>query len=357
VPRAKKPANSLSPELKAQFAESLSAIGAPWPAAVGVSGGSDSLALMGLLADWAQAQGLPPPLVFCVDHGLRAEAKVEAKKVVAWAKAIGLKAYVLSGEGKAPANGVEAYARQLRYRLMGEAAKKKKLKAIYVAHTEDDQAETFLLRLARGSGVDGLSGMRTIAPYPDPDFAGLVLARPLLSFSRAVLRNHLKALGQDFIDDPMNADPRFARVRIRQAWPELAALGLTPTRLSQACSHLSRARGALEVTAAAVMSRACQPHKDGILLDPDALREAPKELALRTLAHVLMLVSANPYRPRFERLASLFAALSQNNLGGGRTLHGCHLSPAPKRLQIFGKSTLLVQREKKDTATPRPTNS
>jgi len=289
---------------------------------------------------------LPPPLVLCVDHGLRPESKEEAKKVLSWARAAGLDAHILSHKGVAPVSDIEAAARSIRYRLLGDFARKKHLKAIYVAHTEDDQAETFLLRLARGSGVDGLSGMRALAPFPEPDFAELRLARPLLTFSRAVLREHLAAAGQSWIDDPMNADPRFARVRMRQAMPGLAALGLTPARLVEVCAHLGRARAALELAAEAVVARACRSQEGGVLLDPVALKEAPPELALRALAGVLMLVSGNPYRPRFERLQALFSALVEDALGGGRTLHGCRIAPAPRRKQAFGSTTLLVEREK-----------
>lgn len=335
----------------------MSACGAPWPAAIGVSGGSDSLSLMLLLADWAKAQGLPPPLVLCVDHGLRPEAKAEAKKVMAWARAAGLRGAILRDETALPSSeNLEAAARALRYRLMGDVLRKKRLAALYVAHTEDDQAETFLLRLGRGSGVDGLSGMRTVAPFPDPNFAGLTLARPLLSFSRTVLREYLAGEKQPWIDDPMNADPRFARVRIRRAWPELAALGLTPGRLVEACGHLARARAALEVAAEAVVARACRPHADGVLIDPVALSQAPPELALRSLAGVLMLVSGNPYRPRFDRLQSLFTAVATGSLGGGRTLHGCRIAPAPKQARLFGSVTLLIQQEKRRGAPHSPSS-
>jgi tRNA(Ile)-lysidine synthase len=197
--------------------------------------------------------------------------------------------------------------------------------------------------------------MRERAPFPDPNFPELVLVRPLLSFSRAVLREYLADLSHPWIDDPMNADPRFARVRIRQAWPELAALGLTPSRLVEACGHLARARSALEIAAEAVVARACRPHADGVIVDPLALSQAPAELALRSLAGILMLVSANPYRPRFDRLQSLFAALDEGRLKGGRTLHGCRIGPAPKAARLFGPVTLLIQREKAPQAARTPT--
>ncbi len=321
--------------------------GAPWPAAVGVSGGSDSLALMLLLRDWAKASRRPPPVVLCVDHGLRPEAKAEARKVVRWAKQAGLKAHVLAEAGnKPPRSDIEAAARSLRYRLMGAFAKKNGLAAVYVAHTHDDQAETFLMRLARGSGVDGLAAMQSLAPYPDRDFSGLALVRPLLGLTRRALRDYLEAAGHPWLDDPMNADPRFHRVRIRNAWPQMAALGLTPERMVEAATHLGRARAALEIVSEAVLVRACRPHRSGILVDSAALTGAPPELALRALASILMLVSQNPYRPRFERLSALLAALTEGSAGGGRTLHGCRIGRAPKAAQVFGVGTFLVEPEK-----------
>jgi tRNA(Ile)-lysidine synthase len=324
----------------------MTACGAPWPAAVAVSGGSDSLALMHLLRDWAKAQALPLPVVVTVDHGLRQGAAADAKQVVRWAKKVGLKAEVLASRETPPVADIEAAARRLRYRLIGAYARKKKLAAVYVAHTRDDQAETILIRLARGSGVDGLAGMRARAPFPDPEFSDLVVVRPMLGLARGDLREMLIARRQTWVEDPMNADARFARVRIRLAWPQLAPLGLTPERLAATADHLVRAREALDVATQAVLARACQPCPRGIALDPLALAGAPPELGLRALAQVLMAVSGNPYRPRFERLSSLFTAITQDSLGGGRTLHGCRIGPTPKSLRLFGPATLLVEPEK-----------
>lgn len=340
------PSSAAASGLDGLFAAAMQKAGAPWPAAIGVSGGSDSLALMLLAAAWAKSQGLDAPVVFCVDHGLRREAKIEARQVKAWAKAAGLKTHILSEKDPLPAADVEAEARKLRYRLMGSKARQLGLAAIYVAHTEDDQAETFLLRLARGSGVDGLSGMGLIASYPAPDYPQLRLVRPLLTATRQCLRRYLNDLGHGWIDDPMNGDDRFARVRVRQALPALAALGLTPKRLAETSAHLRRARQALEAASGAVAARACLPHPHGILVDKNALQSAPSELALRVLAGVLMQVSENPYRPRFERLTALFSAISSDRLGAGRTLHGCQIAPAPRPFRPFGAATLLVRREK-----------
>jgi tRNA(Ile)-lysidine synthase len=300
---------------------------------------------MFLLRDWAQKARLAPPIVVCVDHKLRPDSASDARRVRRWAKAAGLQVKILARDGDAPRADIESAARDARYALIGAWASVKGLRAIYVGHTRDDQAETFLLRLARGSGVDGLSGMSAVAPYPLPGFPDLMLVRPMLEIERECLRSHLTALGQDWVDDPMNADPRFARVKIRNAWPLFEAAGLSKARIAGAANHLARARAALDLASAAILARACRFDGADALIDPAALTAAPRELGLRALARVLMDVSQNAYRPRFERLERLFDCISNGTLGAGRTLHGCRVSPAPVFLATFGRGTLLVRRE------------
>src|SRR5689334_5885658 len=142
--------------------DALVAMGAPWPGAIAVSGGGDSVALMHLLAAWARRRKRQAPAIVTVDHGLRAGSAGDARKVARWAKAAGLKPHALRWEGPHPNSDVEAQARQARYRLMGEWTRAHDITALYIAHTLDDQAETFLLRLIRGSGLDGLAAMRTV---------------------------------------------------------------------------------------------------------------------------------------------------------------------------------------------------
>jgi len=316
---------------------------APWPGAAAVSGGGDSLALMLLLADWAKAGDRPPPNVLIVDHGLREGSTGDARKTAQWARAAGLHPHVLSWRGKKPDADVEAVAREARYRLMGAWCEKQGVRALFVAHTLEDQAETFLLRLARGSGLDGLSAMRALAPWPG--HGDLALVRPLLDFTRGELREFLQARRQPWLDDPMNEDPRFARVKLRRAAPELAALGLSPQRLSAAARHLARARTALEAATDAWLTRSCRFEGGRAVVDGKALAELPAEIGLRALAHVLGRVSGQAYRPRFERLERLYAAIGSGEFRAARTLHGCRIGPAARRDALFGPGTLTILRE------------
>jgi tRNA(Ile)-lysidine synthase len=316
---------------------------AQWPGAVALSGGGDSVALMLLLADWAKRGKRGAPAALIVDHGLREGSSRDARTAARWAREAGLKAQVLSWNGAKPGADIEAAARAARYRLMGEWCRAHGTGFLYVAHTLEDQAETFLLRLARGSGLDGLSAMRGVAPYPA---AGLdvKLVRPLLGFGREELRGFLRARGQAWLDDPMNADPRFARVKLRRAAAELSELGLTPARLAGAAAHLARARAALEAAMKGWLATSCRFDGPRARLDAASLAALPDEIGLRALAHVLGAVSGQAYRPRFERLERLFAAIRAGRPKA--TLHGCRIAPSPKRDAIFGPGTLTIVRER-----------
>jgi tRNA(Ile)-lysidine synthase len=322
------------------------AAGGAWPGAVAVSGGGDSVALMHLLARWAKKAKATPPTILIVDHGLRTESKKEAAATARRARALGLSATVLRWErGGRAKGGLEAAAREARYRLMGGAMRRKKLTTLHLGHSQDDQAETFLLRLARGSGLDGLSAMRPLAPFPHPDFPELSLARPLLDFSRAELRGFLSASGEAWLEDPMNDDPRFDRVRMRKAAPALAEAGLSPGRIALAARHIASGRDLLAGLAMALQERVSRAVKGGILVDQDALGGAPRELGLRVLAALLQAISGAPYRPRFESLERLFDRLAGTSLGGGATLGGCRIGPAPAKERLFGAQTLKITRE------------
>lgn len=323
----------------------MAALAPPWPGIVALSGGSDSLALMLLLKAWALAGDRPLPSVAVVDHGLRPESAQEARQAAKLARAHGLKAAVLTREGAAPAADIEAFAREARYRLLGAQAQRLRQAAVYVAHTEDDQAETFLLRLARGSGVDGLGAMKPMAPFPVPGCDGLVLVRPLLAFSRRELRDYLAAHGQSWIDDPMNEDSRFARVRVREAWPFLETLGLGRSRLAATAARLARARAALEAAADDLATRCLRRHGDDVLLDADCLAAAPEEIGLRVLADTLMMLSGRTYRPRLERLERLYRAICGGALGGGCTLHDCRIATAPRKIATGGGRLVRLRRE------------
>ena len=324
--------------------------------AVAVSGGGDSVALMHLACAYARREAVVPPIVLTVDHGLRRTSAKDAKTVTGWAKRLGLKARVLTWRGKKPSTGIEAAAREARYRLMGAYLRKQRIATLFVGHNQDDQAETFLMRLARGSGLDGLAGMQPRAAWPVDGFAELVLARPLLGFGREDLRAYLRAKDQPWLEDPMNQDSAFDRIKVRQAQAALEGAGLTPARIAAAAAHLARARESLEVMTAAVLARAVrQQGKNGVVLDAAALAAAPREVGLRALASVLMTVGGATYRPRFDSLERLFERIAVGDLRGGATLHGCQIRPIGNKAGEFGPFVLAVIPEspRKTVSSPK----
>lgn len=304
---------------------------------------------MHLAADWLRAHNVPlaHARVLTVDHALRPGSAREAAATAAWAKSLGFTAHTLTWRGAKPRSNIEDAARTARYRLIGEWCRTNNIATILLAHTRDDQAETFLLRLGRGSGVDGLSAMRARAPYPLPGYDQIALVRPLLGIGRDELRADLAARNALWLEDPMNADDRFARVRIRALMPALEAAGIATPRIAQAAAHLARAREALDTATEQFLARHARFGPSGeALLDRSALSAEPREIGLRALSAILLRVSGQPYRPRFERLERLYDALGHSP--ATRTLSGCRIGPAPKETRAFGTATLEIRRE-----TPR----
>jgi tRNA(Ile)-lysidine synthase len=206
-------------------------------------------------------------------------------------------------------------ARRARQRLIAGWAAGQGIGAVATGHTLDDQAETVLMRLARGSGVDGLSAMA-----PARRLAGVLWLRPLLAVRRTALRGLLAARGIVWAEDPTNADGRFARVRARAALAALAPLGITAEGLAATAARMGRARRALGLGAAELADRALRIEGGDIVMDAAALAAAPAELRDRLLAQALVWVAGAPYRPRQADLDRLGAALLA---GRGGTLAGC----------------------------------
>ncbi|MAG22807.1 MAG: tRNA lysidine(34) synthetase TilS, partial [Rhodospirillaceae bacterium] len=175
--------------------------------AVAVSGGCDSMALALLAHDWAQGRG-GQTVALSVDHRLRWESGAEARQAGRWLKARGLTHHILSWTGDKPRHGVQAAAREARYRLLFDWCRRHGVLHLLLAHHQEDQAETFLLRLGRGSGVDGLAGMAPLSEVPT-----MRLLRPLLDVPKARLVATLQSRGQEWVEDPSNRDLAYARVR------------------------------------------------------------------------------------------------------------------------------------------------
>ncbi len=208
-----------------------------------VSGGPDSMALMWLAARWRRALTKGPRLVaVTVDHGLRKEAAREARDVKHLAASLDIEHRTLRWQDEKPKTGLPKAARDARYRLLVRAASSHGASHIFTAHTRDDQAETVIMRLSRGSGIAGLAAMAR-----QSERESVILARPLLDLPKSRLVATLKKAGVAFVDDPTNHDPRFTRPRLRALMPALAAEGADARGLARLAARLARANIALEI--------------------------------------------------------------------------------------------------------------
>ena len=212
-----------------------------------VSGGPDSTALMVLAAQWRDARKKKPKMIaVTVDHGLRKEARREALGVAKLARKLKIAHRILRWTGKKPATGLQEASRQARYRLLADAARQAGATHVVTAHTLDDQAETVLIRMSRGSGLTGLGAMARLTRLPGNGEGDIKLARPLLDIPKSRLIATLKAKKIPYADDPSNQDPRFTRVRMRDLLPQLAREGLDARRLALLARRLKRADAAIE---------------------------------------------------------------------------------------------------------------
>ncbi|MEM7399518.1 MAG: tRNA lysidine(34) synthetase TilS [Pseudomonadota bacterium] len=298
--------------------------------ALAVSGGPDSLALLHLSADFARRHGLPLPVALTVDHALRPNARAEAETVARVAHGMEVPHSILTWRHGHVDAAVQARARVARYDLMAAYCTAHDIPALVTAHHLDDQAETFLMRLMRGSGLDGL------AAIPEKGcWAGVTLLRPLLEIPKGRLMATAEAAGLPFIADPSNEDPRFERVRLRGAMAALSEMGFEVNAIARSARRLRRARAALEAAADAFLDAHADRSPAGYAsIDLRALLSAPEEVALRVLARVIGAVGGLSEPVRLAKLESLLAGL-QAAPDKAQTLGRCQIVPASDRLAVY----------------------
>jgi len=313
---------------------SLKAIG------LAVSGGADSLALMVLAHRWLADLDNPPAVfVYTVDHGLRPEAAEEAAMVLREAEKLGLPARALVWTGAKPATGVQEAARLARYRLLGEAMAQDGAEILLTAHHLNDQAETVLMRLAHGSGLDGLSGMARFSLVEN-----VPIFRPFLDVDPKVLRGVVEAEGLVPAEDPSNADPHYERVRWRRALPGLARLGLDAEVIARFAERAAQAEEALAVTADISFAEIVRLDGFGAAeIDADQFASVPKAIADRILGRVLRVVGGQQKPRALSVVERLREALIAGDVSKTRTVLGCVVRNAGGIISVArepGRTTL-----------------
>lgn len=299
---------------------------------VAVSGGPDSIALLLMAAGWAKRRGAALSAA-TVDHGLRPESAAEAEGVADLCARLGVPHVTLVWEGKKPATRLQERAREARYRLLAAHAGAVGARAVATAHHADDQAETVLFRLLRGSGVAGLAGMEMASVR-----GGITLVRPLLQVPKVDLVAYLRAHKVAYVEDPSNDDPRFARTRLRSLMRRLADEGLDAAGMARFARRAAEAGAALDWAADAVESQFGRNDP----LEAGALFAAPAALVQRVLARRIAAAGADSgSRIGLEKIEALAAALAAAH--AERCPFGANLGGALVRLSAKGTLSVVPE--------------
>ena len=292
---------------------------------VAVSGGSDSVALLRVLAAGAREAGVVIEAA-TIDHGLRVEAAAEAEFVKSLCERLDIHHETLRWEGWDGQGNLQAAAREARYRLLADWARRRGIDIVALGHTRDDQAETFLMQLARGAGLKGLTAIGR-----DLHHGEITFIRPALSYSREVLRDILRRLGQDWCDDPSNDDLRFDRVKARRALVALGDLGIDSRTIQRVTGHLLSADTAINGYMREKIETSVYAQSGDVVIDRAAFQLAGSEVLLRVLAEATLWVGGGDYPPRGQALRRLLGGIV---LAQVRTLNGCLVTSGPDTIRV-----------------------
>lgn len=298
----------------------------PKKMAVAVSGGGDSIALLALTAIFAKKYGIEVHAI-SIDHGLRKGTDQEIKLVTQLCVQIGCQHHVEHWSGWDGGGNLQDRARTARYKLIADWAAGKGISVVVLGHTADDQAETLMMRLSRGAGVDGLSAMS-----PRREQSGITWVRPLLGVQRRDLRHFLEAKQLTWAEDPSNENRDFERIRMRDALKLLEPLGFHANNLIAVADQMSKARAALNWQTFLAAKEIAEVSHGAISISMAAYHALPVEISRRLLVHALSWLSNSDYPPRRGAIEQARLSIGK---GTAHTLHGCHLLCDGDQLWMF----------------------
>ena len=295
--------------------------------ALAVSGGRDSMALMYLVYRWKAHLALNIEIeVLTVNHNLRKAAEDECGFVQKIAKNYGFKHKVLIWEHEHVETSIQEKARKARYQLMLDYVREENIDTILTAHTSDDNIETFIMRLAKGSGLNGLKSINEIR-HEDR----IQIQRPLLSLSRSLTTEILRSTGNEWVDDPTNDDERFERVKIRNNISLLSSFNISSDNLTKTIQRLARAHESISFFTNLVSEELVELSELGHAnVNFDKLRYYPKEIILRVFAKAL--TDVNGGNVSLSSLEAVFAELIKTERS--KTLNGCQIIPQKNKYVI-----------------------
>lgn len=332
------PARALSRAAFERLMQAVEADVPEGPLGIAVSGGPDSMALLVLLQEWANARSRDV-LAFTVDHGLRTTSAFEARRVADWCRIWGIPHTTLHWEKESvPQSALHALARKARYNLLFTAAKKQGCRSLFFAQHRQDQAETVLMRLARGTGIDGAAGMPLVSMRE-----GITLLRPLLPATKEMLIATCEARNVPFVRDPSNELTRFKRGELRAKEEALAKAGLGTERIYNFACAAAATRAQLEAEANQWLTQHAAITPFGILrIKQAAFFACAHDMQTRILTRALLCLSGEEYPPRSESLENILAQLAAS-LFAVATLSGCRIENRQEHITFMREEKACAQ--------------
>jgi tRNA(Ile)-lysidine synthase len=313
-----------------EFEQSMGNVG--FPVAVAVSGGADSLALLLLAHELAQKKG-SHVIALTVDHGLRSESKEEAIRVGKWAKEKGIQHVTLEWDGDKPSTRLQEKARKARYALLTQWCQQHQISTLLLGHHQQDQEETFWLRLSSGSGLEGLAGMKRRVVRD-----GILILRPLLDFPKERLKQTLLEQNQEWIEDPSNQNSGFFRGRLRQV---LSEEGLSPIRLSQIMKKFQMDADFIQNSLTEAISNGIQTHESGYLtVKKESFNILHPAIAKRLISFLMQWFSNADYSPRATQVTGVMDKIKR---GSSFTAGGIYWSFSRKGIFLFRERRAVQQ--------------
>tara|TARA_A100000164_G_scaffold126755_1_gene112478 strand:+ start:1141 stop:2139 length:999 start_codon:yes stop_codon:yes gene_type:complete len=283
---------------------------------VGVSGGPDSLALTTITNELAKKNKYK--IFFAmVDHGLRKNSAKEATQVKKLLKKQKINLIILKNRLKI-INNIQKKAREIRYKLLENFCKKKGAKSLIVAHHQDDQVETFLIRLSRGSGVEGLSSMQEMTILNN----GTRLIRPFLDFKKIDLTNIAKRKFGKIFKDPSNKNKRFLRTNIRELKKNLVKNGLKIEKIMRSIKNIASTKQAIDFYVSESIKKVVSFERKITVINFKKFKSQPREIKFRIINSVVKKRSNSYYPPRSKKVFNLIEGFQTNRIKKC-TLGGC----------------------------------
>lgn len=310
--------------------------------AIGVSGGADSLALALWAAENAENCGVRI-VALTVDHKLRPESGREAAYVAEIMKKNNIEHHILCWGGKKPSTGIEEAAREARYNLLRDWCKKNGIKSVMVAHHQLDQAETFFMRLQRGSGLDGLCGMSSVSNYGD-----LQILRPFLDKNPNELKKYLSEKNIKWVEDPSNQNEDFLRVKIRKFMPVIQEkLGIDIAKITKTMEILSRSKAYIDIQTQKFWRNHCKVIADSaVVVSLRTIESIHEEILYHFMLEALQNIGGKHYQPRADDILRLNKRICSGNFTGA-TLAGCEIFVQYDKLFIIPETKNLSMPKKK----------